>query len=208
MNCMPTVSNKDAKNLSFNHSCMSISLESNDDSSLTPVNDSDIICNICADLILDYSPVFFMGEEVNPACKKCRAIDESYDVYTSQDTDCNLSHDESVPQNIPLTAKGFKTRSDHAIQVPVSGSCSHEKVCKLREPFPPPLPSVTPLQNNSSNYHLRMKEGLLDWGFTCGYCFRIDHKNYGCASCVWLKWFGDLHGYPDMNPHDYRKYLE
>ena len=56
--------------------------------------------------------------------------------------------------------------------------------------------------NKSSNYE--WKFGL---GFTCGYCYRIDHKNYGCESCVWMKWFGELHGYPDLNPYTYRKHL-
>ena len=38
-------------------------------------------------------------------------------------------------------------------------------------------------------------------------CFSIDNDNYGCEDCVWLKWHGDVHGYPDINPWDFKKYL-
>ena len=26
--------------------------------------------------------------------------------------------------------------------------------------------------------------------------------------CVWLKWHGELYGYPDIHPSDLKKYLE
>ena len=41
-----------------------------------------------------------------------------------------------------------------------------------------------------------------------GRCFEVDYKNYGCDDCVWLKWHGDLHGYPDINPWEFKKYLD
>ena len=77
----------------------------------------------------------------------------------------------------------------------------------IRQPFPPPLPALTPLVNHSSEYHLKTMSGDLDWGSTCSYCMRIDYEKYGCESCVWMKCFGSLHGFPDEDPYDYRKYL-
>jgi hypothetical protein len=39
-------------------------------------------------------------------------------------------------------------------------------------------------------------------------CYSIDNKNYGCENCVWQKWYGELYGYPDINPWEFKKHLE
>ena len=39
-------------------------------------------------------------------------------------------------------------------------------------------------------------------------CMNAYSNNYGCDDCIWLKWFGEIHGYPDINPADFKKYLE
>ena len=39
-------------------------------------------------------------------------------------------------------------------------------------------------------------------------CMDAYSKNYGCESCVWFKWHGQLLGYPDINPYDFKKHLE
>ena len=36
-------------------------------------------------------------------------------------------------------------------------------------------------------------------------CLDAYSKNYGCDDCVWLKWHGELHGFPDINPYDFKK---
>ena len=64
-----------------------------------------------------------------------------------------------------------------------------------------------PLVNMSSMYHKKIMAGQLDWGSTCAYCMRIDYEKYGCDSCVWIKCFGDLHGFPDLDPYYYKKFL-
>jgi hypothetical protein len=63
-----------------------------------------------------------------------------------------------------------------------------------------------PLVNLYSLYHLKTMAGELDWGSTCGYCMRIEYEKYGCESCVWIKCYGELHGYPDLDPYYYKKY--
>ena len=113
------------------------------------------------------------------------------------------------PEQFPLTRTGFNYRPSSAAQVFSSPrNCNHIQQCIVRQPFPPPLPAMTPLVNMSSMYHTRILSGDLDWGSTCSYCFRIDYERYGCESCVWIKCFGDLHGFPDLNPYHYRKYLD
>ena len=144
-------------------------------------------------------------------------IDEKSDqtlpeISASDDDDCvdsrNVENDPK-PEQFPLTRTGFNYRPSSAAQAfSPPRNCSHTKQCILRQPFPPPLPALTPLVNMSSLYHTRILSGDLDWGSTCSYCFRIDYERYGCESCVWIKCFGDLHGYPDSNPYHYKKYLE
>ena len=29
-----------------------------------------------------------------------------------------------------------------------------------------------------------------------------------CDKCIWFKWWGELHGYPDINPWSFREHLE
>ena len=106
----------------------------------------------------------------------------------------------------PITSKGFVFHSDNTIPSVQTPPCSHSTQCIRRQPRPPPLPSIVPLVNHRSQYHQKFFEGSLDWGSTCSYCMRIDYERYGCDSCVWIKCFGELHGYPDRNPYDYKKF--
>ena len=93
---------------------------------------------------------------------------------------------------------------------PDPDGCAHSPVCVTRQPLPPPSPSVTFLQNDRSKYHEHMMSEYGAPGRYGGHerCLNGNSKNYGCDSCVWLKWFGDLHGFPDINPWDYKQYLE
>ena len=113
----------------------------------------------------------------------------------------------------PITSKGFCPRYPPSPPSPSKASsdapapCKHTPQCTARQPLPPPVPSMIPLVNYHSLYHQKMHAGELDWGSTCSYCMRIDYERYGCDSCVWIKCFGELHGYPDVNPYDFKKYL-
>ena len=166
-------------------------------SSSETIEPSEIICSLCGSIIPDYTPVYFLEEEINPACNNC------------EDDDFEDETKDSLVEEYQLTKRGFNFRPKYPAQRAASTkTCAHSSCCKIRDPYPPPLPALIPLINMSSNYHCRFLKGELDWGYTCGYCFRIDHKNYGCPSCVWLKWYGGLHGYPDINPRNYKVYLD
>ena len=89
--------------------------------------------------------------------------------------------------------------------------CWHTPQCIVRQPRPPPLPGLTHIKNNDSQYHVHMMSKAGVPGAYGGHdsCLNASSsKNYGCDSCVWFKWHGQLHGYPDINPHDYKKYME
>ena len=158
--------------------------------------DSKVFCSLCATLIPN-RPKYFMGEEVNAACEKCEDKDDIYD------------KEPPLPKKLVFRRHGFDLRPvkagdlDRADRLPLQSNSTI-----IREPFPPPLPALTPLVNSYSNYHIKIMKGSLDWGGTCENCYRIEHNNYGCESCVWMKWYGQLHGYPDTNPAIYRRYVE
>ena len=159
-------------------------------------SEKETCCSICSIVIKDYSPQYFLKEIVNPACDTCK--DHSLH-----------SDDELTPETLkPFTPKGFNHRPSKTSYSSSPSVCTHTKQCIIREPFSPPLPSLMPLVNLSSQYHLKTMAGELDWGSTCSYCFRIEYEKYGCDSCVWIKCFGERHGYPDVNPYDYKKHLE
>ena len=40
------------------------------------------------------------------------------------------------------------------------------------------------------------------------HCLNAYSKNYGCNDCVWFKWNGELYGFPDIHPQDFKKYLD
>ena len=88
--------------------------------------------------------------------------------------------------------------------------CQHTPVCVIRQPHPPPSPAVTHLVNEQSKYHEHMMSvrGVPGRYGGCDRCMEAYSKNYGCDDCVWLKWHGKLHGYPDIHPSDFKKYLE
>jgi hypothetical protein len=161
----------------------------------------EILCSICASLIPNFVPKFFQGDQFNPACENC---DDS-----SWLSDSSSDEISSEPVPIPITPRGFDIRpnSPTSQSSSLSPNCSHTQQCIIREPFPPPLPALAPLVNEYSLYHRKTMAGELDWGSTCWYCMRIDYEKYGCDSCVWINCFGELHGFPDIAPHDYKDHL-
>ena len=92
-----------------------------------------------------------------------------------------------------------------------SSLCTHTPQCTIRQPRPPPLPRITHLRDDVSRYHEHMLSKAGVPGAYGGHdsCLNVsDSKNYGCNSCVWFKWHGQLHGFPDINPYYYKKYLD
>ena len=156
----------------------------------------ETLCSTCACPIVNYVPKYFLTERISPACDKC-------DDYSW------MSDDQDLLANNIVTRKGF---NHHPTSIASKNSssdlnCLHNQQCIIRQPFPPPLPSLTPIVNEYSLYHVKIMAGELDWGSTCWYCMRIDCDNYFCKSCVWIKHFGELHGYPDINPSVYKEHL-
>ena len=89
--------------------------------------------------------------------------------------------------------------------------CTHAPQCVIRQPFNPPFPSITFLHNENTKYHDHMMQWSKEEFAGCFKCFSVENENYGCADCRWLKfWYkrnGEMHGFPDMDPWIYKKYL-
>ena len=89
--------------------------------------------------------------------------------------------------------------------------CNHSTQCIIREPLPPPFPSITFLHNEKSEYHTHMMQWSKKEFAGCVKCFSIENENYGCRDCRWLKfWYarhGETHGFPDIATWIYKKYL-
>ena len=86
---------------------------------------------------------------------------------------------------------------------PDPNGCEHTPVCVTRQPHPPPYPSITHIVNENSKYHEHMMSRAGVPGRYPGHerCMSAYSNNYGCEDCVWLKWHGELHGYPDIHPN-------
>ena len=134
-----------------------------------------------------------MGEEINAACDKC-------DSPLSSDSDDNCDE--------PGTECNELGRQGECMSNGVN-ECNHSPQCVIRQPHPPPLPTITHIRNNKSKYHLYMLTDGVPGRFG-GHekCLDAYSKNYGCESCIWLKWYGELHGFPDVSPSIFRKYLD
>ena len=89
-------------------------------------------------------------------------------------------------------------------------TCHHTPQCVTRQPRPPPSDKCAILVHEGSRYHEHMasERGVPARYSTCEYCMRIDWKNYGCEDCIWFKWWGELHGYPDINPWSFKEHLQ
>jgi hypothetical protein len=103
--------------------------------------------------------------------------------------------------NIPLSKPDLKC----------SSKCEHPSQCIARQPRPPPFPSLTFLYNERSKYQQHMMKWSKEAFAGCDRCFSVDNENYGCDTCVWLKWWykwhGDTHGFPDISTKTYQRYL-
>ena len=91
---------------------------------------------------------------------------------------------------------------------PTTG-CLHIPQCVERQPRPPPPEKCSILVHPGSKYHEHMvsESGVPSRFWTHEYCMRIEYENYGCEECIWFKWWGQLHGYPDINPWTFKEHL-
>ena len=91
------------------------------------------------------------------------------------------------------------------------GFCLHSPQCTTRQPRPPPPDKCTILVHHGSKYHEHMDNQIgvpHQLGVTHEYCMRIDYENYGCEECKWFKKWGELHGYPDINPWSFKEHRQ
>ena len=142
----------------------------------------EMLCSICENSIIDYVPTYFHGKQFNPACDKCDPGETSDDYFSTDPT--SFEPEPLTDPNQPFTPRGLK-KCPRTSSAPLSTStsrCSDAQRCIIRQPFPPPIPSLTPLVNEQSMYNEKIVAGELDWGSTCWYCMRIEYEKYGCDS--------------------------
>ena len=126
----------------------------------------------------------------------------------------NTSSSDSISSpSLPKSknSKFSRSSSSPSRSLKCANVCKHSPQCVTREPFPPPFPSITFLHNENTKYHDHMMQWSKKEFAGCVKCFSIENENYGCADCRWLKfWYkrnGEIHGFPDMDPWIYKKYL-
>ena len=131
----------------------------------------------------------------------------------SSTSSTTYSLSSSTPSSNPncISSTSFIPRNLSSRSIPSSIRCEHSPQCVSRQPRSAPLPSITFLVNERSKYHQHMMEWSREEFAGCWKCFSVDNENYGCRECVWLKWWlkwhGELHGFPDIGPWIYKKYL-
>ena len=168
----------------------------------TDVSDFDlsaVICSLCGVDIPDYKPKFFLGEEINPACAK------HADEFLSSD-DGSVTNCEKFDNRMNIDLG-----SDQCLRELTNyGICNHSLQCILRQPLPPPFSIITHLKNDRTKYNKYMMENGGAPGRYGGHehCLNAYSKNYGCEDCIWLKWNGELYGFSDIIPHDFKKHLD
>ena len=130
------------------------------------------------------------------------ASNDSVSVNNNLEPDSSLSS-LCTPSTIPLSSVTSEILS-------AKPRCSHSPQCVIRQPKPPPLDKSTILVHHGSKYHEHMdsEAGVPARYNTHEYCMRIDYRNYGCEDCIWFKWWGELHGFPDINPWCFKEHLQ
>ena len=140
------------------------------------------------------------------------SVSPSYILDTISNPNPSNKMKDGRPSSSPTTLAKF---SRNFLRLPpikkCPDVCTHSPQCIIREPLPPPFPSLTFLYNEDSQYHTHMMQWSKKEFAGCGRCFSIENENYGCKDCQWLKfWYrrhGEMHGFPDIEAWIYRKYL-
>ena len=142
---------------------------------------------------------------------------------TPSKTPCTASHDRlsspsprsppvTPPRALPIAAAAAGLPSMASSNISSSSQiCSHSLQCVIRQPMPPPPDKCTILVHDGSKYHEHMdsQAGVpYQLGGTHEYCMRIDYENYGCEDCIWNKKWGELHGFPDINPWTFQEHRQ
>ena len=144
-----------------------------------------------------------LGEERKQTIKLEKKIEE----LSKEELTVHVDNDEAFSDEDSIESTSEKLKNHE--EAPVG--CIHSPQCIIRQPLPPSSPSMPFLRNQDSKYHEHMMSnaGVPGKYGGCERCMREYYsKNYGCDDCVWLKWHGELHGYPDINPWDFKKYLQ
>ena len=104
----------------------------------------------------------------------------SFDTVANSANSFSISSSKSVSSSNSktLTSRGFVFSPTPQNKSNLMANCSHTPQCTIRQQY----------------------------GDTHERCMAVEYERYGCESCIWLKCHGDLHGYPDINPWDYRQY--
>ena len=112
--------------------------------------------------------------------------------------------------NSPVSENFGDTLDDYVTVPEYYEVCKHAVQCVIRQPYPPPSPSMPFIVHEVSKYHEHMMNKTQDDLTGCLKCFSVDNENYGCDKCTWLKWWfkwhGLRHGFPDIHPSVYKKY--
>ena len=148
-----------------------------------------------------------LGEERREKLKIMKKLEKARndDKITEPKAETFAALSSQIEINCEAHNHGNETSSDNG------GGCLHDKQCILRQPYPPPSPLSPFIVHDVSKYHIHMMNKTEEDLTGCIRCFSVDNENYGCDKCTWLKWWfkwhGDRHGFPDLHPSIYRKYL-
>ena len=145
---------------------------------------------------------------------------KSEDIISVKDLNEPKIKIETVDVNLTSTSSSNRTENSATSSPPHRASSStgstgsraplSKTMSIIRKPNPPPPEKCTILHHSGSKYHEHIiSSGGVPARFnTHEDCMRIDNDNYGCSDCVWFKWWGELHAYPDVNPWSFKKHLD
>ena len=91
---------------------------------------SEVICSICGNIICDYTPKYFLGTEINPACKNCD--DSDFDTEEDVSDECSEFSVKECIDKLDSHSDSAKIVKDH-ISI---GFCNHSPQCISRQPYP------------------------------------------------------------------------
>ena len=150
--------------------------------------------------------------ELSVKCIQAPTPDELNNILTiePEEPPLSVSSAASCPPSTPARWTPSSNQSEVCANPNYSGVCSHSPQCISRQPLPPPPEKCSILNHLGSKYHVHMVNETSGVPARYGpheYCMRIEYENYGCEDCIWFKWWGELHGYPDISPWSYREHL-
>ena len=158
-----------------------------------------------------YIPLLLLTVSTNTTCSYSNVSTStsscSYSDASTNTSFTDYNYNQTKAQSSTVSSKPAASLSLTASSSPYI--CPHSTQCIERQPKPPPPEKCSILQHTGSKYHehLASSGGVPARYHTHKDCMMIDHHNYGCRDCVWYKWWGELHGYPDINPWDFKKHL-